>query len=128
MRNQRTDSGSYNRPAQIQAPAARSDDGQGGNANANSWTTVRSPMIDLMSGNFGRGLKRSYQYGQLYPTASHWADMRYANDTAIDATMRLVVPTGSATHVYQILGAEDLGFEHVTTTLALIEYQAQGSK
>jgi len=124
MRNQRTDSGSYNRPAAIQAPAARTDDGQGGNSAANSWTTVRSPMICLQSGNFGRGLRRAFQYGQLYPTASHWAEMRYSNDVAIDATMELLVDNRH----FQILGALDVELEHVTTILALVEYQAGGSK
>jgi hypothetical protein len=123
MRNQRTDSGSYNRPAQIQARAAYADDGQGGNANANSWTTVRSPMIHLQSGNFGRGTKRSYQFGQLYPTASHWAEMRYSHDQDIDATMTLLVDNRR----FQILGAIDVELEHVTTMLALVEYKAQGA-
>lgn len=81
-------------------------------------------MIHLQSGNFGRGLRRSFQYGQLYPTASHWAEMRYANDAAIDATMTLL-ENGQR---YQILGAIDAEEEHVTTVLALIKYQAQGSK
>ena len=76
MRNQRTDSGSYNRPSLIQAPAEYADDGHGGNANAGQWVTIRTPMIHLQSGNFGRGTKRSYQFMQLYPTASHWAEMR----------------------------------------------------
>lgn len=127
MRNTRTDSGSYNRPAQIQAPLARVDDGQGGNTNANQWTTVRGAnpplMIHLLSGNFGRGLHRAYQYGQLYPTASHWAECRYANDVEIDASMTLV----ENNQRYQILGAIDVEMEHVTTILALIKYQARGS-
>jgi head-tail adaptor len=125
MRTQRTDSGRYNRPATIQAPAAYSDDGQGGNANAGQWTTVRSPMIWLQSATNPRyTFHRLYQYSQLYPEATHFAAMRYASDTAIDATMRLVV----SSRVYQIIGAEDVNLEHVTTLLALIEYQAQGSK
>lgn len=123
MRNQRTDSGSYNRPAQIQAPAAYSDNGQGGNANADVWTIVRSPFIHLQSGNYGRGTRRSFQFGQLYPQTSHWAEMRYANDVAIDATMTLV-ENGQR---YQILGAIDLEEEHVSTVLALVKYQAKGS-
>jgi hypothetical protein len=81
-------------------------------------------MIQLESRTFGRGLHRSFQYDQLYPEANHYAEMRYANDTAIDATMRLVV---DGRH-FQILGALDVGLEHVTTLLALVEYQAQGSK
>jgi hypothetical protein len=124
MRNQRTDSGSYNRPAQIQAPAAYVDNGSGGNSNAGQWITVRSPMIHLQSGNFGRGTRRSFQFGQLYPTASHWAEMRYANDVAIDATMTLFVDGRR----FQILGALDMDVEHTTTMLALVEWQAQGSK
>jgi head-tail adaptor len=118
------DAGKYNRPAQIQAPAAYVDNGQGGNSNADVWTTVRSPMIQLESRVFGRGLHRTFQYGQLYPDASHWAELHYANDTAIDATMRLVIDS----RVFQIIGAEDVNLEHVTTLLALVEYQAKGSK
>ena len=124
MRNQRTDSGKYNRPAQIQAPATRVDDGQGGNSAANTWTTVRSPMLLLSSAQAGRGLRRAFQFGQLYPTASHWAEFRYANDVAINATMTLLIDGRR----FQILGAIDLDLEHVTTVLPLIEYQAQGSK
>ena len=124
------DAGAFNRPAQIQAPAAYVDDGQGGNSNAGTWVTVRGGdpdnplMIQLESRAFGRGLTRTFQYGQLYPDASHWAELRYANDTAIDATMRLVVDG----RVFQILGAEDVNLEHVITLLALVEYQAKGSR
>lgn len=124
MRTQRTDSGSYNRPAQLQAPAAYVDDGQGGNLNANVWTTVRSPMIQLESRAIGRGLHRTYQYAQLYPDADHWAEMRYASDVAIDARMSLLVDGRR----FQIIGAIDINLEHVTTLLALVEYQAQGSR
>ena len=123
-RTQRTDSGSYNRPSQLQAPASYADDGQGGNSNAGMWTTVRSPMVSLESRTFGRGLHRTYQYGQLYPDADHWAVIRYANDVAINATMRLVIDN----RAFQIIGAEDINLEHVSTLLALVEYQAQGSK
>lgn len=125
MRTQRTDSGIYNRPALIQKPAAYADDGQGGNSNANKWVNVRSPFIQLQSAtNIRYVFHRLFQYGQLYPDATHFASMRYANDTAIDATMQLVVDN----RVYQIIGAEDVNLEHVTTLLALVEYQAQGSK
>ena len=117
------DVGKYNRPGQIQAPATRVDDGQGGNSAAGSWTTVRSPMILLQSGNFGRGLHRSFQYGQLYPEASHWAEFLYASDVAINATMTLLVDSRR----FQILGAIDLNLSHVITLLALVEYQAKGS-
>jgi hypothetical protein len=123
------DIGKYNRPALIQAPATRVDDGQGGNSAAGSWVTVRGGgstplMILLDSGNFGRGLKRIFQYGQLYPEASHWAEFLYASDVAIDATMTLLVDNRR----FQILGAEDVKLSHMITLLALVEYQAKGSK
>lgn len=125
MRTQRTDSGAYNRPGQIQSPAAYTDNGQGGNANAGVWTTVRSPMVSLQSAPNPRYIfHRLYQYGQLYPDATHFAYMRYASDVAIDATQRLVVDG----RVYQIIGALDMNLEHVNTLLALQEVQAQGSK
>ena len=124
MRNNRIDSGSYNRPSQIQAAAPYVDDGQGGNAHAGQWVTVRSPMIHLQSAQMGRGARRSYQYGQLYPTASHWAEFRYANDVAIDATMTMLIDTRR----FQILGAIDQDLEHVVTVCPLVEYQAKGSK
>lgn len=117
------DAGKYNRPAQIQAPELRVDDGQGGNSAANTWTTVRSPMILLDSGKFGRGLRRTFQYGQLYPDANHWAECRYASDVAIDATMTLLVDGQR----YQILGAIDEQLMHQTTILALVKPQAKGS-
>lgn len=124
-RTQRTDSGVYNRPAQVQAPAAYVDDGEGGNSNANVWNTVRSPRVTLQSAANPRyAFHRLYLYAQLYPEATHFSIMRYASSAAIDATMRLVVDN----RVYQIIGAEDVNLEHVTTLLALIEYQAQGSK
>lgn len=133
-RNSRTDAGNYNHPAQILAPAAYVDNGQGGNANANQWTTVRSPFIRLQSGKFGRGSSRAYQYGQLYPTANHWAEMRYSDSVTIDATMMLLVNgllvNGliASGRRFEILGAIDQEMEHVVTVLALVEYQAQGSK
>lgn len=117
------DAGKYNRPAHIQAPAARVDDGQGGNSAAGNWTTVRSPMILLDAGNFGRGLRRSFQYGQLYPTSSHWAEFWYSSDVAIDATMTLLVDNRR----FQILGAIDHQLSHQITLLALEELQAKGS-
>lgn len=122
-RSNGTDAGNYNQPAQILAPATWADNGQGGNANAGQWTTVRSPYIRLQNGKFGRGTSRSFQYGQLYPTANHWADMRYAHGLTVDATMILVVNGRQ----FEILGAIDQDLEHVTTVLALVEYQAQGS-
>jgi len=121
MRNNRTDAGNFNRPAQIQKPGVRVDDGEGGAKP--SWVTIRSPMIHLFSANFGRGVKRTFQYGQLYPTASHWAEMRYAHDVAIDGSMTLLVDNRQ----FQILGAIDPDLEHVVTLLALIEWQAKGS-
>lgn len=129
-----TDAGNYNQPAQIQSPAPRMDNGQGGNASAGQWNTVRSPYIRLQNGKFGRGMSRSFQYGQLYPTANHWADMRYAHGLTVDASMILMV-NGSIVNGlmvngrrFEILGAIDIDFEHVTTVLALIELQAKGSK
>lgn len=124
MRSTRTDSGWYNRPAQIQAPAAFVSDGQGGNANAGQRTTVRSPMIRIQSRLNGRGFARTLQFDQMYPTATHWAEMRYASDVTIDATMTLSVNG----RLYQIIGAIDEEIEHVVTFLALEEWQAQGSK
>ncbi len=118
------DAGNYTRPAQIQKPAAWSDDGQGGNANAGQWVTARSPYIHLYSGNFGRGTSRAYKYAQLYPEARHWAEMRYSNEVEIDATMTLLVDGRR----YQVLGAIDQDLAHVSTLLALAEYQAKGSK
>jgi hypothetical protein len=123
------DIGKYNRPAQIQAPGAYVDNGEGGNANANVWTTVRgggpSPLMILLdSGNYGRGLRRSVQYGQLYPEANHWAEFLYASDVAIDATLTLLVDNRR----FQILGAVDHSLAHQITLLALVETQAQGSK
>ncbi|BCL83176.1 hypothetical protein ccbrp13_56410 [Ktedonobacteria bacterium brp13] len=121
---QTPDAGNYNRPAQIQIPAPRVDDGQGGNSAAGDWNTVRSPMVHVFNGKFGRGLSRAYQYGQLYPTASDWAEMRYANDVEIDGTMTLLVDGDR----FQILGAIDQDRMHVITVLALVLYQAKGSK
>lgn len=127
MRNQRTDSGIYNRPAQIQAPATLVVSPTGGNSASGQWTTVRSPMIHIapMSAyNAARSLRRGLHFAQQYPTASYWAEMRYASDVAIDATMTLLVDGRR----YQILGALDVELEHVSTILALQEWQAEGSK
>lgn len=133
-RSNGTDAGNYNQPAQIQAPVAWADNGQGGNANANVYTAVRNPYIRLQNGKFGRGMSRAYQYGQLYPTADHWADMRYARGLTVDASMILMVNGSMVDGLmvngrrFEILGAIDQDMEHVTTVLALVELQAQGSK
>lgn len=126
MRNQRTDSGAYNRPAQVQAPATRVPSPTGGDTSS-GWTTVRSPMVHLApmaSFNAARSLHRGLKFAQLWPSASHWAEFRYASDVAIDATMTLLVNNRR----YQIIGAMDIELEHVTTIVALEEWQAQGSK
>lgn len=123
-RDNRTDSGAYNRPAQIQAEAAYVDNGSGGNANAGQWVTVCSPMVHLFSGTFGRGMRRAFFMQQLYPTANHWAEMRWRSDTVIDATMTLLLDGRR----FQILGAVDPDMEHIKITLALVEYQAQGTR
>src|SRR5258707_689104 len=102
------DAGAYNRPAEIQAPAAWSDNGEGGNANAGQWVTVRSPMIHKYSGNYGRGLSLTYKYGQRYPEARHWAELWYDSDTGIDASMTLLKDGRR----YQILGAIDQDDQH----------------
>lgn len=123
-RDTRTDSGNYNRPATIEAPATRVDDGQGGNSAGGSWTTVCSPFVRLYSANFGRGSKRPYFAGQLYPTATHFCEMRWRSDTAIDGTMRLTI---DGRH-YQILDAIDPEFEHIKILMPCVEYQSQGTK
>lgn len=123
-RDNRTDSGAYNRPAFIQTQAAYFDNGSGGNANAGVWNTVCSPFVHLFSGNFGRGSRRAFLYQQLYPSASHWAEMRWRSDTVIDATMTLLLDGRR----FQILGAVDPDMEHIKITLALVEYQAQGTR
>ena len=83
-------------------------------------------MMHLSSGNAGRGARRRFQYGQLFPTASHWAEFRYAHDVAIDATMTLLDTATSQR--YQILGAIDQDEEHIITIVALIKWQAKGSQ
>jgi Phage head-tail joining protein len=117
------DAGSYNYPSFIQAEAPYSDDGQGGNANAGQWITVRSPMIGLLSGKFGRGAHLTFKYGQNYPTADHYAVMRYSPDEAISAGMRLVVRG----RYFRILGAIDEDFRHMETIMPCVEERAQGS-
>lgn len=123
------DAGSYNYPAQIQQQAAYADNGQGGNSNANVWVTVRGGgdpplMIGLHNGKFGRGLHLTYKYGQLYANADHYVQMRYANDVAIVAGMRLLLANGRQ---FRILGAinEDLRFHE--TIMPCVEEQARGS-
>lgn len=123
-RDVRTDGGKYNRPASIQAPATRVDDGAGGNSAGNTWTTICSPMIHLFSAPNGRGSSRMYQYMQLYPTAKHWAEMRYRATPTIDGTMTLL----HRNRRYQILDACNMDEENVTILLPLIEYQAKGTK
>jgi hypothetical protein len=113
----------YDKPAKIEAPAPYVDNGQGGNANAGQYVTVRKPYVGLYSGNFGRGLHRAYQYGQLYPEASQWGEMRYST-TVTDDTMILVVYGRR----FQILGAIDHNLAHKIIVLALVEYQAKGTR
>lgn len=130
MRTQRTDSGSYNRPAIIKKPATRIDDGMGGDTSG--WITVRgggpSPlMVNLGSGNFGRGLHLVYKVMQQWPQATHWVTFRYAPDAVISAGMFLFITVNNVERQYQILGGEDVTLEHVTTVLALIEHGAKGS-
>lgn len=123
-RDNRTDSGNYNRPAQIQTLAARVDDGQGGNSAGEEWTTVCSPMVHRYSANFGRGSSRPYLYGQLYPTARHFAEIRWRNDVAIDGTMTMLLDGRR----YQILDAIDPDMEHIKILMPLVEYQSQGTR
>lgn len=129
-RNTRTDSGAYNRPAIIKKPATRVDDGLGGDSSG--WTIVRgggsSPlMVFLGSGNYGRGLHLVYKIMQQYPQAGHYAMMRYANDTTISAGMFIFITVNGIERQYQILGAEDVTLEHVTTIMPLIEHGARGA-
>lgn len=130
----RTDSGNYVTPAEIQAQSAYVDNGSGGNANAGVWDTIiggnpAAPlMIHLFSGNFGRGLSRSFKFQQLYPEASHWAEMRWRPEAnlidVVDGTQTLLV----FGRRYQILGARDPDLDHVKILMALVEYQAQGTR
>lgn len=124
MRATNQDVGKYNQPAQIQAPVATwLDNGQGGNANAGQWTTVRSPMIALHAGRNGRGASLTYKYGQLYPDADHYAECLYTSDVAIKAGMILLV-NGRA---FQILGAIDENSRHVNVIMPCVEHAAKGS-
>lgn len=117
------DAGNYNQPAEIQKPAAWSENGQGGNANAGQWTTVRSPMIHLYSGQAGRGASLTYKYGQLYPDARYWAETWYSSDVAIDARLTLLY-RGQR---YRILGAIDPDEQQMILILPLVLYQARGT-
>lgn len=118
------DAGSYNRPALIQALAPYSDNGQGGNANANTWVTVRGGgPYPLMVGLHKGSARLSFRYGQLYPTADHYAEMRYSSDVAIVAGMRLVLNGRN----FRILGAIDEDLRHVKTIMPCVEEQAKGS-
>lgn len=124
------DAGSYNYSGQIQEEAAYSDNGQGGNASAGTWVTVRGGgdpplMIGLHSGKFGRGARLAYRYGQLYATADHYAEMRYSSDVAIVAGMRLLLDNGRK---FRILGAIDEDLRHQETIMPCIEEQAKGSR
>lgn len=123
-RDSRTDAGVYNRPAQIQKPSPYVDNGSGGNANAGQWITICSPFVRRYSANFGRGSHRPYFSSQLYPTASHFAEMRWRSDTAIDGTMTMLLDGRR----YQILDAIDPEMEHVKIIMPLVEYQSQGTK
>lgn len=122
------DTGAYNRPAQIQKPADWVDNGSGGNANAGQWTTVRGGgpiplMVALHSGKFGRGARLTFQYGQLYATADHYAEVKYTSDVTISAGYRLVINN----RVFRILGAIDEDMRNVNTIMPCIEEQAKGS-
>lgn len=122
------DAGSYNYPALIQEQAAWSDNGQGGNAAANTWTTVRGGgdpplMVGLHSGKYGRGAHLTFKYGQLYPTADHYTTMRYSSDVAIVPGMRLVVRSRN----FRILGAIDEDLRHQEIIMPCIEEQAKGT-
>lgn len=123
-RDARTDAGKYNRPAKIQAPAARVDDGSGGNSAGNEWEAICTPFIHFYSMPNGRGSSRAYQYMQLYPTAKHWAELRYRATPVIDGTMTLL----HRGRIYQILDAINMDEENVTILLPLVEYQAKGTR
>lgn len=130
MRTQRTDSGSYNRPAVIKKVGTRIDDGMSGDTSG--WTIVRGGgnpplMVSLGSGNFGRNLHLVHTVMQQYPQATHWVLFRYASDAVISAGMFLFITVNGVERQYQILGGEDIVLEHVTTILALIEHGAKGS-
>lgn len=122
------DTGAYNRPAIIQKPADWADNGSGGNANANQWVTVRGggpiPLFAaLHSGKFGRGAHLSFQYGQLYPQADHYAEVKYTSDVTIAPGMRLVINN----RVFRIFGAIDEDMRNVNTIMPCVEEQAKGS-
>lgn len=124
MRATNQDVGKYSQPAQIQKPnPVWVDNGEGGNANAGQWITVRSPMIALHSGRNGRGASLSFRYAQNYPTADHWAECLYANDVTIAPDMNLLV---NGRH-FRILGAIDENLRHVNIIMPCVEYQAKGS-
>lgn len=122
------DTGRYNQPALIQKPAMWSDNGSGGNTNAGQYTTVRGGgpiplMIALHSGQAGGGARLTYRYGQQYPTANHWAEMRYSSDVAIKPGCRLVI----GSRIFRILGAIDEDLRHVTIVMPCVEEPAKGS-
>lgn len=117
-----TSADKYNRPAKIQVLGYTAD-AQGGNSNTTE-TTICSPYVHLFTAPRGRGSTRMWSYMQLYPTAQHWAAMRYRASVTIDATMTLLV----GTHRYQIIDAIDLDMEHIEILLPLVEYQGKGSK
>jgi hypothetical protein len=123
MRATNQDVGKYNQPAQIQREADWADNGEGGNANAGQFVTVRSPMVALHSGRNGRGSSLAYRYGQLYPEADHYAECLYAKDVAIMPGMNLLINDRS----FQIIAAIDEDRRHVNTIIVCVEHGAKGS-
>ena len=77
-------------------------------AQAITWTALYTCWANLQSFPRGRQLVRPYFALQLYPMATKLISIRWMKDFEIDASMRIQYIKSDKTHIYQILGVDNI--------------------
>jgi head-tail adaptor len=116
---------SYNRQITFQKPVDANTDTQGGEAI--TWTALYTCWCNLQSLPRGRQLVRPYFALQLYPMATKLISIRWMSDFEIDATLRIQYIKSDKTHIYQILGVDNIEEANVELLMYCTEWQARGS-
>lgn len=113
----------FNKRITIQNPVD-TDDGQGGSSR--TWNNLYSPMADIQYFPHGRYLARRWFAQQLYPTLNVIVQIRWQPAIQLDASMRVLFVKGLKTHVYQVLGIENVNEANVSLMMYCEELQAKG--
>jgi head-tail adaptor len=123
-RDDHLDAGHFNKPIQFQTRTLIPD--PSGGYTAGTWTTVYKCFAHIDNfashGRGSGGIRRPFQFMQLYPEMESLVSIRYQASIALTIDMIILYRSRR----YQILGIHNPHEEQVTILIPVILYQAPG--